>query len=444
MGTPRASGRRLSAWIGNRSIRTKIILTTWLIVFCAVILVVMCFYHVTAGIIIDSSRRYILSVMGQTGKNLDLKIKSVEDVLYNISVDQSLQRLLAEASGAADEYQATKSSIDIRKALNFKISKINEIKTGYLRANDGTVYYSGSYGPSEPDWDLWGARIAEGRGRSVWLGVDEERRTASVGKQMYDFESQKSLGALILRVDISYFENIIKGTSPTGDDAVFIICGSEDEQIGERPEGASLASCQALRPPLVSDATSLEEVSFQGRTRQLSRTPLSPEGWVLASLSPSPKDNVRLDRLRKATALLFASVLAAGTALSVAMGRSISRPIRNLARSMKQLSAGDFSVHVSVKYNDEIGMLRNSFNRMVGDIEGMMKKIAEEQDMKQKAQLWALRMQINPHFLYNTLDTINWLASQHHMNDICVVSQSLGWLLRYSLDNQDLVSFEQE
>lgn len=108
------------------------------------------------------------------------------------------------------------------------------------------------------------------------------------------------------------------------------------------------------------------------------------------------------------------------------------------------LIKGDFTVQVSVLYNDEIGILRRNFNRLVNDINHLVSDIYNEKMLKQQAQLRMLQMQINPHFLYNTLDTINWLAQSHGAEDVAEVSRSLGYLMHFSLADQELISLEEE
>lgn len=81
---------------------------------------------------------------------------------------------------------------------------------------------------------------------------------------------------------------------------------------------------------------------------------------------------------------------------------------------------------------------------LVNDINHLINDVYNEKMLKQQTQLRMLQMQINPHFLYNTLDTINWLAHSHGAEDVAEVSRSLGYLMRFSLAEKELISLEEE
>lgn len=111
---------------------------------------------------------------------------------------------------------------------------------------------------------------------------------------------------------------------------------------------------------------------------------------------------------------------------------------------MEKFSTGEFSVTAPAKYRDEIGELRRHFNQMAQKVQNLVNRVYAEENLRQKAQLEALQMQINPHFLYNTLDTINWMAETNGQSGIAAVSRALGALMRYSLLDAQFVPVEQE
>ncbi|MFR3945882.1 MAG: sensor histidine kinase [Ruminococcus sp.] len=92
------------------------------------------------------------------------------------------------------------------------------------------------------------------------------------------------------------------------------------------------------------------------------------------------------------------------------MARGITRPIERTSNAMKKFAKGDFSVRLPEERTDEIGAMNSVFNQTIEKIEKLLKQIVEMEMVNKDIEFQALQAQINPHFLYNVLDTINWMA----------------------------------
>jgi two-component system, sensor histidine kinase YesM len=144
--------------------------------------------------------------------------------------------------------------------------------------------------------------------------------------------------------------------------------------------------------------------------------------------------------------------LIAAYSLGIAFATSLIRPIGRLQRFMKRIEVGDFSGKVEVMSKDEIGLLTHGYNKMVERLAHMRDEIyfaklrETEMSLSQKeTELKVLQSQINPHFLYNALETIRGMALEGEQNHIAVMSSSLARLLRYNLKNTSpIVSLRDE
>jgi two-component system sensor histidine kinase YesM len=130
-----------------------------------------------------------------------------------------------------------------------------------------------------------------------------------------------------------------------------------------------------------------------------------------------------------------AVALALGTILSGILGHQIAKPITQLSNTMKKVQDGNLDIHVSTKSHGEIRELYNSFNYMILMINRLIEENYVSLLNQKQSELNALQSQINTHFLYNTLDSINWLARDYHANDISYLVTNLSNLLRTSLNN---------
>lgn len=136
--------------------------------------------------------------------------------------------------------------------------------------------------------------------------------------------------------------------------------------------------------------------------------------------------------------LIFALILA----------NSITHPLALLENTIKKVTQRDFNVKFNYNYRDEVGQLGKSFNFMVEEIRELIhklndyiarlqeekEKVKKEQILKRRAELKALQAQINPHFLYNTLDSIHWMADKMNASDISRMTMALGTLFRTGLN----------
>lgn len=119
--------------------------------------------------------------------------------------------------------------------------------------------------------------------------------------------------------------------------------------------------------------------------------------------------------------------------------------VKKLVKAMKQVKAGNIDVSVEVKSKDEFGELGSSFNHMTSRIHDLVETVYKIQIMEREAELKALESQINPHFLYNTLATISWVARKENPTEVVKITNSLAKFYRLVLSNgQTLISVKEE
>lgn len=140
---------------------------------------------------------------------------------------------------------------------------------------------------------------------------------------------------------------------------------------------------------------------------------------------------------RSLTASLFtiAAVMLVITLLFTFLwSKSLTRPLEELTEMTDRIKKGETDLRVTVKKHDEIGALGQSFNEMLDQIEALLVREYETKLLLNRAEYNALQAQINPHFLYNTLDTMSSIAQVRHCDEVSHLCQSLSNIFRYSLD----------
>jgi len=127
--------------------------------------------------------------------------------------------------------------------------------------------------------------------------------------------------------------------------------------------------------------------------------------------------------------------------ISYLMARFISHPIKDLISIMGEVEEGTFSVKANARSNDEIGDLAKYFNQMLDRLNSYMNKVIEKQQQLRTTEIKMLQAQVNPHFIYNTLDVIKWSAKMGQKSEVVSVVTNLAKILRNSIDcDEEFVS----
>ncbi len=150
-------------------------------------------------------------------------------------------------------------------------------------------------------------------------------------------------------------------------------------------------------------------------------------------------------RAVKLACIIFAVLLITTLGLIEIISYSITKPIKNLCVSAKLVGNGDFTTRVPDSDSDEIATLTTSFNNMIGKIGSLVEDVKLEQVNLRKTELKLLQAQINPHFLYNTLDTIVWLAEDNKNKDVVKMVSALSKFFRSVLNKgYDFITIKDE
>ena len=131
-------------------------------------------------------------------------------------------------------------------------------------------------------------------------------------------------------------------------------------------------------------------------------------------------------------------------AISGALTRNITKPVSRLDKAMEKVKAGDLSIHVKTSRNDELGRLTESFNGMVRDLKTYLEEKVQQQKDLNETTLRLYQTQLNPHFLYNTLDTIKWNAKINQIPEIAVLAENLAVILRKSISSKPFITLREE
>lgn len=126
------------------------------------------------------------------------------------------------------------------------------------------------------------------------------------------------------------------------------------------------------------------------------------------------------------------------------LSRHLSRPVRELSAAMEQAQQGNFSLRLPAGREDELGRLNDSFNRMMTEYQENLRRSVQHEKELNDARLRMMQAQLNPHFLYNTLDSLKWMGVAHNAPQVSALAADLASLLRASISGNEFVTLEEE
>jgi two-component system, sensor histidine kinase YesM len=372
---------------------------------------------------------------------VDAELQRLESLSFNIMSDDQIQQSLKELAGNPSDYTAyTTRSVLGKRIWSITSAMDRYVQSVHLIDPQGK---SNEYGEGLPtpvqkfNQLIHEAKLGEGAIR--WVNPEESDPTLILVREIRSYEplTLKPLGFLIIRINI---KKLVEDYAATVAENSDIIIMSEQSMVYPYQE-LSDQTGQALRILSSQNGYSIGEIN--GEASFVSQI-LSPyTGWSYYNVVAYNQIFQTIIWLKNLMIVLFAAAAIVMVIMGLAFARSLTKPIEALINQMKDIQKGDLG-HVEQEFvqihpyeqMDEVGLLHRTFRLMMTRINTLITENYAKQLVIKETEFKALQAQINPHFLYNTLDSINWLAQKNKQDDISSMVVSLGFLLRASISLQ--------
>lgn len=324
-------------------------------------------------------------------------------------------------------YEARKGIYEIQSLYSY-------IDSVYIFRNDGE-YVSTGIGEYCVEMTLTERnKILEARGSTVisingngTISKNKSRPFLTMSRAIYDINSQKLLGILIMNISSGIFDDTIALQNSSGmcilDNKGAFLCGNEE-------------LCELLDSDYNSDSMVYKHIRIDGERKTLTgRKALEPLVVLCTSAESEealPRDTIFALMITLTAFILSIFVCAWFITLSIA------RPIKNLNAAMERTRSSGWLKEIDAKMpNNEIGRLAESYNSMIEYLNELFNRLLEDEKNVQKAEMRVLQEQIKPHFLYNTLETISYMAVKENANSVHDALETMGSFYRNFLSKGD-------
>lgn len=440
--------KNLSAWFIGRfnSIQSVIFATVAVLILSAVVIVTGVSMKFTNTSIFENSSEYTHTIIQQMNQNIDSYIDYMENIAYLISSNEDVQDYLFDEKidneGRYRILNQLQTILDSRSDIR-NVGIIS--KNGRMLINDGSKSVNQDLDLNTQEWYATALEKPNGpilTSSHVQHIISGERPwviTLSRGIRDRSGSGEKE-GVFFIDLNYSAISELCD-QSTVGTKGYAFILDAKGNIVYHPQQQQLYNELQTENISLIMDTdedTVLTGTGNDGKLYSISRS--GKTGWTVVDCT-SVRELLRKSRQAQSVYVLTAIILVIVALLfSRFMARSITLPIQKLRDSMKKVQEGDFSVSdVVVDSKNEIGSLTKSFDVMTHRIHELMEQNVHEQEEKRKSELKALQSQINPHFLYNTLDSIIWMAEGKKNEEVVLMTASLARLLRQSISNEDEV-----
>lgn len=327
-----------------------------------------------------------------------------------------------------------------------------EILSVYLVDKYDAVFYDKDPGINElfpadhlMDWKSLSeaadvAPFIQGR-HTIRVNTNEYKDVFSVIRTINSVNTLMKIGIIVFDVDINLFKGIIDPVNAVTQGNTLIVDNKGHLIYDGAIQGESADKKLSLNTQhLLEKATQPEghfQINLEGQPNLVVYTVSKQTGWT--TLVTIPRDRILSPVEKNRNTLLVTTLIIVAFALFVAtvISHALTKPLKSMVRLMKQVQHGNLDVWLHPKYNDEIGMLGSHFNRMIIRVKDLLQEVSLTEKRKQKADMRALQNQINPHFIYNTLESIRMLAESSDDPRVAKLTYLLGLQMRYSITRND-------
>lgn len=446
--------KRLGLFMRFKSIRSTMIFSFGILIVVALFTFLILSLNYTENTVLDNSKEYTIQLVEQIRSEIDSYISYMENISQMVTgADNSdvIQFLfLAEKENSVYKGRVLNQFKTVMKTRSDILNVAVVAENGRNLINDGTAELN-PYATLE---DMnWYKETMEAGGASVVSSSHVQNAimgsyqwVVTLSKALINPKTGKAEGIFFIDLNYSAINTLCEKISLGSKGYLFIV--DKHKSIIYHPQQQLVLA--GLKSEQLDEALRLRNGNFmtnEGDSSKLYTICSSAEtGWTIAGVAYL-SDLMRNKQQTQLAYVLIALVLfTMAMVLSVLLSGGITRPLTELKESMKEVERGNFNnAAFGITGDNEIASLGNSFNIMTERIQQLMEENVQEQRQKRKSELRALQSQVNPHFLYNTLDSIIWMSESGKNDEVVLMTSALAKLLRQSISNEnEIVPISQE
>ncbi|HEY8500342.1 MAG TPA: sensor histidine kinase [Clostridia bacterium] len=364
-----------------------------------------------------------------------------QDLLY----DKKIYNILNQERGINPliDYEAEN---EITNTIKKIVLSRPEVQSIAIISNKGKFYYADDNSRSSsirtilPYADVL-KKARQHEGKATWYtdSINGSVNYIYLVRTIYNQDDFSEIGLQVILVKKEFLETVYKGLTKSMQNIVIV--SENNELIASRNSEDWFIKSDTLKN-LKNERDSQIDSDLKA---MVSHTTISDTNWKVITYIPLSELFRDANALGRKIIILSIITVLILSMFNLAIAMGFINPINRLVRGMKMVQKDNRIVYIDDERNDEIGFLNQTFNEMSREINHLVTWVYREQITRKEAELKALQSQINPHFLFNTLESINWMAQLNNVPEISKIVTDLSDLMEASIGRDDrLITVEEE
>lgn len=440
----------LKSFFKNKSIRFKLLCIYISIILLAIIILSTLSTRMFSKTVESQSNQQTIQMIDQVTNNVEFYIHDMENIIFYLSKDEDVLSFMG-SSISENSHTLPK----IKRLIKTYTDSHPEI-AGMVIVNEANQYLCHNMYRIARDpltTEIWYQQAIQdpltihlfskpiGRNITYYDKNFSADDVVSITKAIYDPKTNQYCGVILIDIKLEFIEKLISHIVLGKTGFIFIMDNNGD--IVYTPINNIV---YRIRPEWFKNRLSASSIKkIQNSIYQIMYSTSGYTGWHIIGVFSLNEALQVIFTLRNYSILITLIILFFAIIAAAFFTDSLTKPLGKLKQLMKRAEEGSLDVQFHTTYNDEIGQLGQSFNHMIDAIKNLINLVNIEHKRKRNAELQAFQAQIKPHFLYNTLDTIHWMALDYNARDIIEIVDALTNLFRIGLSRgSEIISLADE
>lgn len=449
--------RRIQKYWGKQSF-TKQISIVFILLFTAQIILLAGISNTYLTDIIENKIVSFFKIaVEQAASNISTTLNGYEEAVNQMTIDEEFLDCMYQF-GEAKGQKELEIKQELRKQLRTFMSYRPQVWCMAVEAENGNVFSSDRlqidslYQKNSKLYEQYFSQVEKQEIlKGEWITTEYYDRQGTSDyylftyrKRLMDFYTARYVGTFLMGVNELVLSNICQEAqiTPERNTNYNFIVDRDNHVVSHYDKskiGTDLGDMKGWEHVVTERSQDVHMVTENNEVKAVVLIDIPGTSWRLAGVLDNDYILKEIHNFQKIIWMITICLMILGGFFIWILSRRLSASVKQVVNTMREVRHGEMSAHMEMEGKNEISIIAGQFNKMMKKINSQMEEIKQVSEKKKDAEIQALEAQINPHFIYNTLDSIHWLAIENGEDEISEMLSEFAQILRYQISGSNAV-----